>query len=174
MGADTSETLARVARQHAERLNVLGYKAEAECMRDLAAANVRLERERDEAQSVCTAWHGVFGTIEAHLQDRIAMRDEADPQRYLDIIRFSVADVLRSSKQIVAARWADYARLSAERDATNAARLTAEGERDRLREALQKIADGDFDAYEEHVGAFMAEHAKAALTPAPEAPKDGE
>jgi hypothetical protein len=64
--------------------------------------------------------------------------------------------------------------LMAERDAANAARLTAEGERDRLREALQKIADGDFDAYEEHVGAFMAEHAKAALTPAPEAPKDGE
>jgi hypothetical protein len=69
-----------------------------------------LEKQKDEAQSCCQAWQHVFETIEAHLQDRIAMRDEAKPEVYLDIIQHFVARVKRDSEQIVAARWADYAR----------------------------------------------------------------
>jgi hypothetical protein len=69
-----------------------------------------MQKERDEAQSACSAWRDVFLSIEAHIQDRMAMRDPASPSSYLEIIRGDVADVNRSSQQIVAARWADYKR----------------------------------------------------------------
>ncbi len=55
-----------------------------------------------------TAWQQVFGTIEAHLMDRVNMKDEANPQRCLDIIRYDVAHVDEASKRIVASRWHDY------------------------------------------------------------------
>jgi len=217
MGADASETLAQRAERLAAKIEPTpsyGYcrhcdeyrapdehEEAAATLRDLAAANAQLERERDEAQSVCTAWQGVFETIEAHLQDRVAMRDEADPQQYLNIILFSVADVLRSSKHIVAARWADYARLSAERDAATSALAKAEGERDALpryrhikRGTVYEIVlrcclqlDGDHDMSPMVVYRDVADGSIwtrrqseffdgrfAALTPAPEAPKDGE
>ncbi len=66
-----------------------------------------------EVQATVTAWQYVFEGIEAHLLDRIAMKDEANPQRYLDIIRADVRDVMRSSEQIVKSRWADIASLKA-------------------------------------------------------------
>ncbi len=65
----------------------------------------RLRKERDEAQSAVTAWQEVFEDIEAHLLDRVAMQDPAKPELYLSIIRSSVANVHRSSHQIVASRW---------------------------------------------------------------------
>lgn len=93
----------------------------------LAAANEALVKERDVAQSACTAWQEVFGTIEAHLQDRIAMNDAAAPQRYLGIIRGAVEDVDRGSRQIVASRWHERASLVAERDAAHARAERLEG-----------------------------------------------
>lgn len=61
-------------------------------------------------QSLIEAWAEVFEALEAHLQDRVAMRDEANPALYLSILRSSVSSVLRSSGQIRAARWAEYSR----------------------------------------------------------------
>lgn len=75
------------------------------------ASNIEnMQRERDEAQSACAAWRDVFLSIEAHLQDRINMGDQASPETYLAIIRGSVANVDRDSEQIVASRWHDYSR----------------------------------------------------------------
>src|SRR5712671_2160714 len=68
-----------------------------------------LRIERDIAQSACTAWRYVFENIEAHLQDRIAMRDQSSPETYLSIIRSAVENVYRDSHAIVNARWADSA-----------------------------------------------------------------
>lgn len=74
-----------------------------------AEARIReLRDERDTAQSAVEAWAHVCESLEAHLQDRIAMRDEANPERYLSILRSSMARVQRDSEQIRAARWADY------------------------------------------------------------------
>lgn len=75
-----------------------------------ADAGEALRIERDEAQSLCTAWQHVFQGIEAHLQDRVAMDDRSSPATYLSIIRSSVARVIEDSKRISAARWADYKR----------------------------------------------------------------
>ena len=83
---------------YAERIAALEARAQA------------AEGERDEAQATCTAWQGVYESLEAHLLDRINMRDEAQPDAYLRILRSEVARVLPNSKAIVAARWADYAR----------------------------------------------------------------
>jgi len=74
------------------------------------AAITALEAHRIEAQSACTAWQSVFLCIEAHLLDRIAMKDPASPQTYLDIIRSEVEEIDRFSKQIIASRWHDSAR----------------------------------------------------------------
>ncbi len=69
----------------------------------------QLRIERDLAQSACTAWRDVFEGIEAHLQDRIAMRDQSSPETYLSIIRSAVENVYRDSQTIVNSRWADSA-----------------------------------------------------------------
>jgi hypothetical protein len=69
-----------------------------------------IKKQRDEAQSMCTAWQGVFEGIDAHLQDRVAMNDLPSPQSYLDIIRGDVARLLHESRAIVRSRWADYRR----------------------------------------------------------------
>ena len=79
-----------------------------------------LEVERDTAQSAVEAWANVCESLEAHLQDRIAMRDEASPERYLSILQSSMARVQRDSEQIRAARWADYRRLTARATAAEA------------------------------------------------------
>lgn len=72
-----------------------------------------LEKRLHEAEATVAAWRDVFGGIEAHLQDRIAMGDEANPQCYLDIIRADIARVDASSKAMVASRWHD-AKLAAD------------------------------------------------------------
>jgi hypothetical protein len=84
--------------------------------------DLELIMERDLAQSACAAWRDVFLSIEAHLKDRIAMGDPAKPLTYLAIIQAEVANVNRSSKSIVNARWADSARYQkriAELEAAN-------------------------------------------------------
>ncbi len=80
------------------------------------------KEEVERLQSVVTAWQSVFEGLEAHLQDRIAMKDPANPEAYLSILRSSVARVHRESEQIVAARWAD-ARRARERVAALEAKL---------------------------------------------------
>jgi hypothetical protein len=93
----------------------------------------KAEKERDEAQSACTAWQGVYESLEAHLKDRINMRDEDDPSAYLRILHSCISGVIRDSRAIVASRWAD-----ADRARASLAAVTAE--RDKLREALTPFA----------------------------------
>lgn len=75
-------------------------------------------RERDEAQSTVTAWQQVFESIEAHILDRINMRDEANPKLYLDIIRSDVARVIDDSRAISASRWHEAKRSRERLDAS--------------------------------------------------------
>lgn len=65
---------------------------------------------RDTAQSLVEAWAGACESLEAHLQDRVAMNDEANPAAYLSILRGNMTNVQRFSEQVRAARWADYSR----------------------------------------------------------------
>lgn len=64
-------------------------------------------KARDEAQAACTAWKLAFECIEAHIRDRMAMKDDAEPRVYLQIIKTAVDNINRESAAIVAARWAD-------------------------------------------------------------------
>lgn len=70
---------------------------------------VAVRADRDIAQSACAAWQDVFKSIEAHLQDRVAMRDAASPETYLSIIRNLVERIDKDSQAIVRSRWHDYA-----------------------------------------------------------------
>lgn len=70
----------------------------------------RLKVEKDTAQSGVDAWKEVCEVLEAHLQDRVAMKDPANPEAYLRIVQSSIAGVRRSTEQICNARWADYRR----------------------------------------------------------------
>ena len=87
----------------------------------LFASHEAVRAQRDEAQSAVTAWQSAVAGLEAHLLDRTAMHDPADPERYLRILRAEVREIDRTSKQIVAARWADYARLQARVERAEAA-----------------------------------------------------
>lgn len=93
-----------------------------------------LEAERDAAQSAIEAWADVCESLEAHLQDRVAMRDEANPERYLNILRSNMARVQKDSEQIRAARWADYRRQEGRATA-------AEARADRLAEVEGDLND---------------------------------
>lgn len=83
------------------------------------AAIKYLVAERDKAQSNCSAWLNVFETIEAHLKDRIAMKDEANPERYLEIIRYYVEDVSNEAKAYTNARSEDWRRYQTTIDRLN-------------------------------------------------------
>jgi len=102
-------------------------------------AFLALYAERDEAQSTCTAWQDVFEGIEAHLQDRIAMKDDASPATYLDIIRSAVARIIQTSRQIVNARWADYRRNVARAEAAEASLSAERAEVERLRDKVEGL-----------------------------------
>lgn len=117
-----------------------GYAALIATATQAADRIEKLEGERDEAQAVTSAWQEVFEGLEAHLKDRIAMRDEADPEAYLRILHGYVANIIRSSRQIVAARWADYDRHRASLHAAEAA-LTAERERGERTITRDELAD---------------------------------
>lgn len=99
-----------------------------------AAARLRsLAGEVSEARAMIAAWESAFGTIEAHIQDRIAMGDEASPTTYLSIMRSSVGLLPRDSRAIYAAtqNYANMATASAE---------AAESEAAALRERLKPFA----------------------------------
>jgi hypothetical protein len=87
-------------------------------MRDVQVYD--LTKERDQAQSMVQAWEHVFDTLEAHIMDRVAMKDPANPELYLSILRSSYANIKRESEQICAARWADYKRQQDQIDALEA------------------------------------------------------
>lgn len=76
----------------------------------LMASHAAVRAQRDEAQSAVTAWQQTTQSLEAHIMDRAAMKDPANPETYLRILRAEVAQIERVSQQIVAARWADYRR----------------------------------------------------------------
>lgn len=102
-GAEAVEVVSEVMRQNPDAFDHPSSGEDVEGLREA----------RDTAQSAVEAWAGVVESLEAHLQDRVAMRDEAKPERYLSILRSNIANVQRDSKQIRAARWADRARLVA-------------------------------------------------------------
>ena len=157
MDVDTSETLAQKAESAAEAIlaetnggNLVRWcpprtaNAGARLLKELAAANAQLERERDEARAsvaTCQAFVAARGTNRDYQQARAE-------------------------------------KAEAERDATNAARLAAEGDRDRLVEALRKIAgisnECTWAKGTRKLAGDLQDIIRAALTPAPEAPKDGE
>lgn len=177
MGVDTSETLAQRAEMLAVRKraggtgmgtrdpeNYIATLSVQECIdadqliHDALAANERLERERDEARAsvaTCQAFVAARGTNRDYQEAR-AVKAEA------------------------------------ERDAANAARLAAEGEIADLKlsviafaapHAVCWSAERGFPPGHLHpthydilakAGARMDSFTRATLTPAPEAPKDGE
>lgn len=63
------------------------------------------------AEEAARAWREVAETIEAHLLDRVAMGDQANPATYLSIVQSTMARVGRSTEQLLAARWASEKRL---------------------------------------------------------------
>src|SRR5215472_9509231 len=74
----------------------------------LQAANERAERaERElaEARAGCVAWEDAVGGLEAHIEDRIAMSDPANPKTYLQILKADVANVRRDTEAIRKATW---------------------------------------------------------------------
>ena len=128
---------------------------------DIAAANAQLERERDEAN---------------RLTDAVELEREI-------VLGESIAAEKTRNK------------LAADLDAANAARLAAEGERDRVVVVARRLlAMAAGREYSVRIGWHLAEHLAwppeaptsvhltleearevlAALTPAPEAPNDGE
>lgn len=85
--------------------DALGVQQRAESV--VAAENRGLREEIVKAQSNCTAWLNVFETIEAHIRDRMAMDDPANPERYLRIIQADIGDVAKEARAIENARWQD-------------------------------------------------------------------
>jgi hypothetical protein len=125
-------------------------------MEQAATTIETLRRERDEAQSACTAWQGAYEGLEAHLQDRVNMGDEAKPDVYLYILRGYVANIIRDSRAICASRWADYgcheAALRAKDDHI-ASLEAALAERDKaLVVANAQLADMEFLSIEGFMG----------------------
>lgn len=109
------------------------FSRTADVLEKLLSEIAALRGERDTAQSAVEAWAHVCESLEAHLQDRVAMQDVANPERYLNILRSNMARVQKDSEQIRAARWADYRR------GTDRA-TQAERQRDELRKALEPFA----------------------------------
>ena len=78
----------------------------APLLADIAALRTRaeaVEKERDERDAIITAWESAASGLEAHLQDRIAMKDEANPAAYLSIWQTDLSDLTKRSRQIYAA-----------------------------------------------------------------------
>jgi hypothetical protein len=68
---------------------------------------LRAEAELVKARACVLAWKTAFDGIEAHILDRMAMGDSADPATYLAIIRADVARVLNDARLIEASFWHD-------------------------------------------------------------------
>lgn len=82
----------------------------------LMASHAAVREQRDEAQCAVTAWQQAVEALEAHIMDRAAMKDPASPETYLRILKSEVANITRTSEQIVNARWADARRARAQID----------------------------------------------------------
>lgn len=128
-----------LTRAEAAGIEPTAWKLAPEGDNDLAQAEriTTLTTERDVAQSTCTAWSFVISGLEAHLQDRIAMKDEANPQRYLEILQGNVRNVRRDSEQFLAARWADCKRYDAQITTLTTELAEARAQRDALVEAAE-------------------------------------
>lgn len=71
-----------------------------------ALSRVReLEKDVDEARSGCVAWESAISGVEAHIMDRIAMKDTSQPQIYLEILQYDVAAVRGDTEAIRKATW---------------------------------------------------------------------
>jgi hypothetical protein len=142
---------------------IFGPSLAEEHARDLTALLSRLqelEAERDEAQSATTAWQEVYESLEAHLMDRVAMGDPGRPETYLSILRSSVAGVVRASRQIVQARWADAARSKSRAEASEARIRELEGAAERLLASIDLI-----DPHQAHCSTVAYLDLRAVLNP---------
>ena len=97
---------------------------------ELEAALAEVARLQAEVRS----WESITSGLEAHLKDRVAMQDEADPQRYLNILRGSVGYRNRTADQI-------YAASQHRTEAAEARAAAAEAKVERMRVALKNIVD---------------------------------
>lgn len=119
----------------------MGYLIEP--LTPLAPAQAEIERlteERDTAQSAVEAWASVCEGLEAHLQDRVAMKDYPNPEAYLSILQSRMARVRKDSEQIRAARWSHLRSEREQREQAEARALSAEERVKVLSEALEHIA----------------------------------
>lgn len=119
---------------------------------DLDGAVDRVTAERDTAQSAVEAWAHVCESLEAHLEDRVAMGDEANPEVYLRILRSNMARVQKDSEQIRASRWADYRRqreqIEALESALSEAREQARLDGKCLRQTRERLQSWPLDDHE--------------------------
>lgn len=91
-----------------------------------------LREERDTAQSAVEAWASACESLEAHLEDRVAMQDAASPEIYLSILRGNMAGVQRFSEQVRASRWHEAAIMRERVKALEAALRALEQANDNL------------------------------------------
>lgn len=170
MGIDTSETLAQRAAQSLVDLNEAILEGAGdlavECVAvitALAAANAQLERERD---ALLDEWREIAATITVDWPEVGALWPMVS-----DVVGTLSAVRLHFKNEVAAHNAA-----KAERDAATAALAKAEGERDRLREALRNVLPHAWAAeyHDDWIGNGVRREAcvaaEAALTPAPEAP----
>lgn len=166
-----TETLAQRAERTTIAMEKAGYPAVAACLRALVAANAQLERERDEAERDAERWIDVatyeVGGSPHYWKNRAQAAERKLHDRGHD--DWYCGGTVPGSFAPVPS----YAGLRAERDAANAARVAAEGTLRAAKALMDDInefggcSDGRiFDAAWTQV--------TAALTPAPEAPTDGE
>jgi len=143
------------------------HNEQAAVLRALSAANARLERERDALRD---EWEEIAAGITTEQPEVGALWPMVAE------ISGSLAAVRLHFKNEVVAHNA----TKAERAAAIAARVAAEGEMRRALRWVQRTHDACADPARprQHVGemlaGLLADPSFAALTPAPEAPKDGE
>lgn len=88
---------------------MIGLRIESAAATILAerARAVAAEGERDEANdrrgAEALSWANIISGLEAHLKDRVAMGDQANPQLYLDIVQGDLKFRAREAEQIYAA-----------------------------------------------------------------------
>lgn len=141
----------------AQKLGETALEAAA-ALRTLQAEVEELTETKEKMAALITAWEHAAGSLEAHLQDRIAMDDLAKPETYLSILRGDVRDLPTRSTQIYAAT--QYRSQSAEARAT-----AAEAQVRELREALEWAMPYARNATTDYEGEAQAEAALAPKEP---------
>lgn len=107
------------------RDSVRVYRDEARAILDHITA---LTAERDAAEEGARAWREVGEGIEAHLQDRVAMNDAANPASYLSIVRLIMANAPKAAQQLLAGRYSQYADVMRRAESAEAERDAAVAE----------------------------------------------